>query len=477
MPKIKSPLTLSQHFKISPEDVDKAGVVDVILNSDTLLFIDPMLLPESDHREISVGATKSYRTRFETIIKLLSKSQRVDDTAWRTVKKLFKFSEVGWTCLGYASGTHGSGFGKDLVAATMTTAAEIIELGISDPDLFMALALFEEGIGPDRISDMTTNIILDDLIAFNTRKIAELGLKPTVMNIDNKQVELLVNPFTDKPLLLVPTDIVRDLPVASDWSDIARVARENEALRDSVNSHLGGVWASMTKRQKLVMKERALSSKASFEKLLELIRSVDLEPYNFKDDRNGEVRWTRVGDEVAAYPCDNLSNYSGRKLNITEVKEVVDQIIEQFTDLVENKGLWKSLWTEDEKPCKEKAAQRLLFAVAYVYCRVYDLDLSPEADSGNGPVDFKVSQGFASKVVVEVKLSSGSVVHGYETQLEIYKQADDTDVGVFLILDVGGLGKKFARISELRKQHLKEFGKASDIVLVDANIKASASKR
>ncbi|KKK56045.1 hypothetical protein LCGC14_3068480, partial [marine sediment metagenome] len=127
--------------------------------------------------------------------------------------------------------------------------------------------------------------------------------------------------------------------------------------------------------------------------------------------------------------------------------EVVNKILSQFQELIENKGLWKELWDESGKPRKEKAAQRLLFSVAYSYCKANNLDLSPEADSGNGPVDFKLSQGSDSKVVIEIKLSTnGSLVHGFEKQLEIYKRADDTDLGIFLIIDVGGIGNKYAQV-------------------------------
>jgi hypothetical protein len=116
--------------------------------------------------------------------------------------------------------------------------------------------------------------------------------------------------------------------------------------------------------------------------------------------------------------------------------------------------------------------------VAYSYCKANDLDLTPEADSGNGPVDFKLSQGNDSKVVVEIKLSTnGSLVHGYEKQLEIYKAADDTNLGVFLIIDVGGIGKKYGVVQKIRSEFLKENAHASDIWYVDGNQKASASKR
>lgn len=162
----------------------------------------------------------------------------------------------------------------------------------------------------------------------------------------------------------------------------------------------------------------------------------------------------------------------------SEVIEIVNKILDQFQDLVENKGLWKELWDESGKPRKEKASQRLFFAVAYSYCKANNIDLTPEADSGNGPVDFKLSQGFNSRLVIEIKLSTnGSLVHGYEKQLEIYKKADDTDLGVFLIIDVGGIGKKYNLVQKLRNEFVKEYGKASDIRYVDGDQKASASKR
>jgi hypothetical protein len=47
------------------------------------------------------------------------------------------------------------------------------------------------------------------------------------------------------------------------------------------------------------------------------------------------------------------------------------------------------------RPRPEKAAQRLFFAVAHAYCKAHNLDLTPKADTGNGPGDFKVSAGCA----------------------------------------------------------------------------------
>lgn len=478
MGKIKNPATISSEFGIDMAVLDKLGVVNVLLNTDTLVFIDPLLLEGSAHKEISEGAYQSYRKRFEKIVKLLSVSKAVDDVPWRNAKRLFRFSEVSWTCLGYGTTVKGSGFGKDLISSTLNTASQIVALGVDDIDLFMALALFEEGIGPDRISDMTTNIILSDLISFSERVNQKLKIPTKKFKVGANIYNLVVNPYSDQPLIFVPNDIVRDLPIASDWSDISRVVRENEELRERVNDNLGEIWATMTKKQKQRLKKSALRSKEAFQQVMDMIREVEPKPYDFKSDTNGESFWTELLNQIPNdYPYD-LSKYSGRKLSADEVVEVVNKILSQFQDLVENKGLWKELWDESGKPRKEKASQRLFFAVAYSYCKANNIDLTPEADSGNGPVDFKLSQGFNSKLVVEVKLSTnGSLVHGYEKQLEIYKKADDTDLGVFLVIDIGGIGKKYGEVQKLRNDFIIEYGKASEIWYVDGNQKASASKR
>ncbi|MCG9756449.1 hypothetical protein L1D40_14685 [Shewanella insulae] len=478
MGKIKNPATISSEFGIDVAVLEKLGVVNVLLNTDTLVFIDPLLLEGSAHKEISDGAYQSYRERFEKIIKLLSVSKTVDDVPWRNAKRLFHFSKISWTCLGYGTTVKGSGFGKDLISSTLDTASQIVALGVDDIDLFMALALFEEGIGPDRISDMTTNIILPNLISFSERVNQTLKVPTKQFKVGANNYNLVVNPYSDQPLIFVPNDIVRDLPIASDWSDISRVVRENEDLRERVNGHVGEIWATMTKKDKQRLKKAALRSKEAFQQVMDMILEVEPKPYDFKSDRNGESFWTELLKQIPKdYPYD-LSNYAGRKLSAEEVVEIVNKILSQFQDLVENKGLWKELWDENGKPRKEKASQRLFFAVAYSYCKANNIDLTPEADSGNGPVDFKLSQGFDSKLVVEVKLSNNSsLVHGYEKQLEIYKKADDTDLGVFLIIDVGGIGKKYDVVQKMRNDFIKEHGKASDIWYVDGNQKASASKR
>ena len=155
----------------------------------------------------------------------------------------------------------------------------------------------------------------------------------------------------------------------------------------------------------------------------------------------------------------------------------MDRIVDQFRFLIEQRRISEELY-HNGSPRPEKAAQRLFFAVAYAYCKANNLDLTPEADTGNGPVDFKISQGFRGRVLVEIKLSyNGKLVSGYTRQLEAYRTAEETLKAYYLVIDVGHMGKKYERLLELKREAASRGEPAPPIVVVDGLRRRSASKR
>jgi hypothetical protein len=139
--------------------------------------------------------------------------------------------------------------------------------------------------------------------------------------------------------------------------------------------------------------------------------------------------------------------------------------------------MWKEFWT-DGVSRGEKSAQRLFHTFCHIFCQTNNLDISPEADLGNGPVDFKFSRGADFKVLVEIKLSTNSnLVHGYTRQLEIYKRADDTRAAIYLVIDVGSMGGKLRELYKIQAEALRHGDAVSDIECVNALPRASASKR
>lgn len=123
--------------------------------------------------------------------------------------------------------------------------------------------------------------------------------------------------------------------------------------------------------------------------------------------------------------------------------------------------------------------QKIFFGIALTYLKdgKPDLDVSPETNAGPGPVDFKFSHGSKSKVTVEMKKSTHNrLLHGYETQLGQYNQAERTTESIFLIIRVTDDHNKIESVLRAREAALKRGEEAPEVVIVDARPQASASK-
>jgi hypothetical protein len=353
---------------------------------------------------------------------------------------------------------------------------EIVDLGVRDPDLFPAMALFEQGIGADRLSDMTTNVIRAALAEFNARILSELGLNGERFDLAGVDGVFLRNPYQRRPtpVVLVPTDVLRDLPIARDWDEIADAASKNSSLRDRVNAHIGEIWQARSRRSKATLRDQALSSAEAFETLLDALHGVSARSYDTRSDPEGLVKWTRVAAEYARrYPLQ-LAMVAP---TLDSASAVVARIIDDFRHLIEQRGLNRELYRDDGRPRPEGTAQRLFFAVAYSHCKANNLDLSPEADTGSGRIDFKFSRG-RDRVLVELKLSRNpNVVHGYETQLEVYRAAEQTIRAYYVVIDVGGMGRKDERLIAARNAARERGEPLSELEFIDGFRQESASKR
>jgi hypothetical protein len=251
MGKIRNPKLFSQEFNVEPKALAKLGLLDPILNGDTRLFIDPILLRSSRNVVIQSVGQQSFSKYFGDIIKLLANSKVTGDLAWRNADRRFKLGELPSLCLGFGGDTtRGRSADEATQTKILVTAKEIVDLGVRDPELFSLVGLLESGVGPDTIGDMTAHAILPALIDITSAAAKELGVKVKDSYIDGIEARLPLNRFSEKPLLLVPTDILRDLPVANDWSDISDAAAKNAAIRNRVNALIGDIWRLKYKEQK-----------------------------------------------------------------------------------------------------------------------------------------------------------------------------------------------------------------------------------
>jgi hypothetical protein len=143
---------------------------------------------------------------------------------------------------------------------------------------------------------MTTNIIFEALLAFNTRVLPGLGVPTEQFNIRLKngksyQAMLPRNPYAkgDVPIILAPSDILRDMPIATDWQDMSDAASKSAEIRSRVNDQIAQLWRSKTLKDKEEVREWALEDREAFETLLQMIHGADRSAYDLKGDPRGEV--------------------------------------------------------------------------------------------------------------------------------------------------------------------------------------------
>lgn len=335
------------------------------------------------------------------------------------------------------------------------------------------MGFLEEEVGPDTISDFTTRAMTEVLARITNEFCLKQNIAVHSNDLSSYDLPMcLRNVGGNKPLVLVPKDIVRHLPVTESWADVWAATSHNKVLREKVNSLLGGIIAPTIKQQKDAVRKGVLQSSSIFDQFLQAVRS-SATAYNQNEDIFG---YYTLRDLLAKQPLPTATvRYDFRK-GPEEVQRVVMDALASFKHHVENGNLWEALWAGNE-PKRKRASQLIFYAIADAHCRANNVDLSSEPNMGGGPVDFKFSDGFEARVVVEMKRSQGTVEHGYEMQLATYKTAAETNFGVFVVIDYGDGAPKIRRIGQLRDLQLARGLRASEIVVVDARKKKSASKR
>ena len=476
MARVKNPVLFSSKFNLDPDTLSDAGLINPFLNVDTQLFIDPTLLAKSANPVINKNAIDAFRKHFGNFIRLLSISRKEGDAAWRGAERLLDLKEPPENGLGYGgSGRSGSSRPKEIRDVILRTAKEIIDLGSEDPEMISLMGFLEEGVGSDTISDFTTKVIASQLAQI-TEEFCALNEIPTKKFDDTQDFSL---PFfldqngVEKYTVLVPRDIVRQLPIALDWSEIQAATDANAKIRDRVNTLLSGIAEPTVLDRKFAIRTATMESADLFNSFLGSIKDRAAH-YDPNRDIFGYYKLKSIlSEDKSAFK--SLSSYDLNS-GVSAIISMVHETISMFKHHIENGNLWEELWA-DGIPKRERAAQLIYYAMADCFCIANNIDISPEANMGGGPIDFKFSKGYNARVLVEIKRSNGSVVNGYEKQLEIYKTASRTFHGIFLVINFGDLGNKIEKIEKIRQNRLEAGYVASDIVVIDATPKASASKR
>jgi len=457
---------------------------DPILSTDTKLFIDPFLIFDSEHINF-LNTHKKTIDFFYLAFNIASKSKpNKSDLRYRQLLSVMKFPEVEEICLGYAlRGTGGAGSGGGFSAMIVDSIFESIRMGITNFDHFEEIGLFNEGFGCDRISDMTATLLKEDLINYTKsickrHSIITKRIKINQFNFDSrfvkwkeKTVELPINPYTGKAVLLVPKEFLRELPTISAdefwnycWSN------KNEEIRDQYSIEV----KSQVKKSDII--EIARQNRDWIKEYEQYREKVGSTPYDIIEDPKGYYNWAI---DTAEYVNANAYKFIIAK-NQNDFDLFVKEVIYQYEQFIENNSGYKLLWDDNGKnPKSEEASQLIFTGIVKHYCKANNIDLNREANLGRGPVDFKFSSGYRNRALVEVKLAKNSKFwDGLEKQLVKYLKVEDIKKGYFLVICYNEKDiKKVSEIYDVANKVGKKNKVDLDVIIIDASRdKPSASK-
>jgi hypothetical protein len=481
-------MRFSGHFGVVDWTTDDDWF-DPTLNGDTPLYVDPFLVFEDDDPFWSDARANT--TEFFSIALNFVNLSAGDQTSphWLKAERMLKFPEPKEFALGLSMG-HPEGSGAGYKYATkMTEALSILaSRGVTEIPNIQTFTLFCEGLGVDRISDIFCNILKAKFITYtqavasrhaiqtDSVPIKHLAWSHTTGRWDTGRVSLPASPAFTGGVLLTPKRFLKDIPVVTpdsfwSWAD----AQAGEELRGELNYELN---LALTKAER-----RAGGYQTALrhpDLALQFLAEVDDErhtPYDVDEDPDLLVRWAEVGAGAAA----RITPIAAPTAE-PEFRTWLEGLVLEFQHAVEDRDLWRALWDDAlTKPRKEKIVQAIAAAMFSPLCRAANVDISREVDMGRGPVDFKFSQGWERRALIEVKLmNSTKFFTGASKQLPQYLRTEQIEFGLYLCVgytDADFESDRIARVESSLRALSVEKGVDMKPIYVDArhNNKPSAS--
>ena len=463
----------SEYFKIDSSVVEKYGAVDISFVCDIPLFIDPMLIFNSEKEE--------YRKLHEEIIRyfhFLYKKSCTELTN-KDLKAWFVFNEVPNNWLGYSmSGNRGAALGKKYAEFLYKNIRFAVNNNnISKSNHIEKIMLLYEGSGKDKISDLTVNLIKGYLCSY-TEKFAKRYLSKDCIKkciVEKAEFNYETESFVSKEfilpyivnekgkreyVLLTPKDILREDEPAINRKDFldsyedVRSMIDNDTLRAYVNNYIAKAISEYEEKQKRNKKKVSDRSIKKIEKnaFKELTREYpELYDYYIKhvEDNPEQVR------KLAREEClgELIKLYDNSKALISkiieegyvfredvEAREEAKNRLKFFKHIIEDCDGYKCLYYNGKQIAKENDLQRLFRFVWYGTS--YKVDAEP--NNGRGQADFIVSKGVKNQSIIEFKLASNSSLGHVFTQVKIYEAANCADGSLIAIFYFTEEEKRFA---------------------------------
>lgn len=487
---MNSQLFFSDYFGVSTAVLEKYGALDICIEADLPLFIDPFLLFASEK--------KTYQALHDKIVEhLVHLKQHAVANPGEANISLFQFPEIKQNWLGDCKwGNVGRGLGKkfarDVIAAFNGFYSNFGEETLTTSSHIEKLTLVGSGIGRDFISDFTANLMLEYLLEY-TQKFAKRHLPAekrkvfSVRCVFNSKTMVWMPKVFELPyffkgdrdgdfLILTPLDILSkdDAFIChSDFHDKFRSIAStisNRSLRDAINLFF---QKALPKKPKGADVERAINATAQKFPIM-------LDHYIRNRESNRDEATLASLERVNKLKTELLETMTALFASVSKHSNFYSIAPDSYASslervnflkhVIENNDGYRIFYKKGKAIASEDTIQRIFRLTWFAS----PMDVNAEVNNGRGPADYKISYGNRDSCIVEFKLGSSKTIRkNLLNQTEIYKKASKSinDIKVILCYTKA----EIAKVARILKSIHQE--KAENIVVIDATKKISASKQ
>lgn len=475
----------SDYYGVTDEKIEDYGAFNISLINDLPLFIDPFLLFNSDKSE--------YQELHSEIIKymLFLKEQSSLQLDPGLLKNWFHFPEVRQNWFGFSKhGNNGRGLGADFARSLKLNFNSTFKDFGSEENTrthLGKLTLIKGGVGKDNISDFTCNLIIGYLARYTEKfaienidpsKLAKFPIRRTSFNYETnswRSATYTLPKFGNDYILLTPVDILT--------KDEAWISHNN--FVEDFSSVIGAIGNSGLRSQVdqyFVSRLPIEANKKQYEEAIE----KTVKKYPELLDLYVKLREANAG-EASAISTQKVQE--AQKIFVEKLRRLIDLVdttafydtptnsrvegiarINFLKHVIEKQDGYRIFYING-KPISRENDLQIMFKLTW-FASAYSADA--EVNNGRGPSDFLVSYGSSDKSIIEFKLAKNSQLEkNLIKQAEIYSDASRAThppLKVILYFKDTELTKVRGILEKLK------LDTSSDIILIDARQKESASK-
>lgn len=484
----------SDIFNVKHTILEKYGALDISLICDNPAFVDPFL----------IFADSKYKNLHDFIVDYLkflkNLSLKEKNLSSGNFKHYYKFPEVKQVWLGYSVGGNaglglGKSFGESLYENLHRIFSHFGDESITESSHLEKLCLIEEGVGVDKISDFTINLIkkylLDYTQTFAKKYIDQKYLEEfsvRKVNFDFEKGiwtdERFILPKIEREnkkdfVLLIPREILTKKDTWISKNDFLNNDTaifsiiENDELRTKINKFFFDNLSIKLNKKKQPEKDYSKKSKrnALLKTIPEFPEVLDYYIKYKEQNKDNALKYHIADPEFINFFSDTAALKNELKKTSFEKLTSLDDCIARilfFKQKLESNS--NDLYFKD-KPLQEKHLRLMFKNVTYGTL----FDYNSEVNNGRGPIDFIVSYGSNDKTGLELKLASNrKLKQNLLNQGKVYQKDSNLKHVVKIIFYFSD------QEMETVNRVLKEINKSIDnkeIFIIDCRKKESASNQ